>query len=119
MSLNSVKKTRLRNGLTVLLKEVHTAPLATFWVWYRVGSRDERTGLTGASHWVEHMQFKGTDLFPADTLERAVARAGGVWNAMTWIDWTAYFETMPSDQIDLARAALNFKIPTAQLWKVI
>jgi len=102
MSQNSVTKTRLRNGLTVVLKAVHTAPITSFWVWYRVGSRHERTGRTGSSHWVEHMQFKGTDAFPADSVERAVSRVGGVWNAMTWIDWTAYFETMPADQIELA-----------------
>ena len=91
MSQNSVTKTRLRNGLTVVLKAVHTAPITSFWGWYRVGSRHERTGRTGSSHWVEHMQFKGTDAFPADSVERAVSRVGGVWNAMTWIDWTAYF----------------------------
>ncbi len=102
MPQNAVTKTRLRNGLTVVLKSVHTAPIASLWVWYRVGSRHEPTGRTGSSHWVEHMQFKGTDAFPADSVERAVSRVGGVWNAMTWIDWTAYFETMPSDQIDLA-----------------
>lgn len=102
METNSITRTRLRNGLTIILKEVHTAPVATFWVWYRVGSRNERTGRTGASHWVEHMQFKGTEKFPADALERAVARAGGVWNAMTWVDWTTYFETLPAGEIDLA-----------------
>jgi len=102
MPRNTVIKTRLRNGLTVVLKSVHTAPVASFWVWYRVGSRHERTGRTGSSHWVEHMQFKGTAAFPADSVERAVSRVGGMWNAMTWIDWTAYFETMPADQIDLA-----------------
>ncbi|MCK5635196.1 MAG: insulinase family protein, partial [Anaerolineales bacterium] len=52
--------TRLRNGLEVRLKEIHAAPLATCWVWYRVGSRNEIPGTTGISHWVEHMQFKGT-----------------------------------------------------------
>ncbi|MCX6067436.1 MAG: insulinase family protein, partial [Chloroflexi bacterium] len=50
----------LKNGLKVLLKEIHTAPLISHWLWYRVGSKDEPTGKTGASHWVEHMQFKGT-----------------------------------------------------------
>ena len=102
MSQNHVTKTRLRNGLTVILKTVHTVPIVSFWVWYRVGSRHEHTGRTGSSHWVEHMQFKGTEAFPADSVERAVSRVGGVWNAMTWVDWTAYFETMPADQIDLA-----------------
>ncbi|MEK7787882.1 MAG: pitrilysin family protein, partial [Chloroflexota bacterium] len=102
MGNNGVFKTRLKNGMTVILKEAHVAPVTTWWVWYRVGSRNERTGLTGASHWVEHMMFKGTRKFPAGLLDKAVSRDGGVWNAMTWIDWTAYFETMPADKIDLA-----------------
>jgi zinc protease len=93
---------RLQNGLEVRLKEVHTAPLVSFWVWYRVGSRNETPGLTGVSHWVEHMQFKGTRAFPAGQLDRAISRDGGFWNAFTWHDWTAYFETMPAGRIDLA-----------------
>ena len=88
--------------MTVILREMHTTPVISWWVWYRVGSRNERTGLTGASHWVEHMMFKGTKKFPSGILDKAVSRDGGFWNAMTWIDWTAYFETMPADKIDLA-----------------
>ncbi|MGB2896853.1 MAG: pitrilysin family protein [Anaerolineales bacterium] len=94
--------TRLRNGLEVRLKEIHTAPLATCWVWYRVGSRNEIPGTTGISHWVEHMQFKGTPTFPAGVLDRAISRNGGIWNAFTWLDWTAYLETLPADRIKLA-----------------
>jgi zinc protease len=94
----AVLKTRLRNGLEVRLKEIHTAPLISSWIWYRVGSRNERPGTTGISHWVEHMQFKGTPTFPAGVLDKAISRDGGLWNAMTWIDWTAYFETMPADK---------------------
>lgn len=97
-----IVRARLRNGLEVRLKEIHTAPLVSFWVWYRVGSRNERPGITGVSHWVEHMQFKGTRAFPANTLDRAISRDGGFWNAFTWHDWTAFFETMPTDRIDLA-----------------
>jgi zinc protease len=92
----------LSNGLKVLLKEIHTAPIISSWLWYRVGSRDEVQGRTGISHWVEHMQFKGTEHFPANVLDKAISREGGSWNAMTYIDWTAYFETMPADKIDLA-----------------
>ncbi|MCS7010971.1 MAG: insulinase family protein [Anaerolineales bacterium] len=92
----------LSNGLKVLLKEIHTAPLISSWIWYRVGSRDEPTGLTGISHWVEHMQFKGTPTFPTGVLDRAISRDGGFWNAFTYLDWTTYFETMPADKIDLA-----------------
>jgi zinc protease len=99
---SSVVRTRLRNGLEVRLKEIHSAPLISFWVWYRVGSRNERPGTTGISHWVEHMMFKGTPAFPAGVLDRAISRDGGLWNAFTFMDWTAYFETMPADRIDLA-----------------
>jgi zinc protease len=92
----------LKNGLEVRLKEIHTAPLISSWVWYRIGSKDEPTGKTGISHWCEHMQFKGTPQFPASLLDKAISREGGVWNAFTFIDWTTYFETMPVDKIDLA-----------------
>lgn len=92
----------LPNGLQVLLKEIHTAPIISQWVWYRVGSRNETPGFTGASHWVEHMLFKGTPTYPASILDKAISREGGYWNAMTHIDWTTYFETMPADKIELA-----------------
>ena len=100
--INPITQTRLSNGLKVLLHEIHTTPLISSWMWYRVGSRDEVNGLTGISHWVEHMQFKGTPKFPANTLDRAISREGGMWNAFTHIDWTTYLETMPADKIDLA-----------------
>jgi zinc protease len=101
MSAGRVHRARLRNGLLVLLKEIHAAPLISLWTWYRVGSRNEHAGRTGISHWVEHMQFKGSPAFPAGSLDRAVSREGGVWNAMTWLDWTAYYETLPADRVDL------------------
>jgi zinc protease len=91
----------LDNGLLVLLKETHTASIISHWLWYRVGSRDESPGITGASHWVEHMMFKGTPKFPSRWLDKAIARAGGYWNAMTYIDWTTYFATIPAGEIDL------------------
>jgi zinc protease len=92
----------LDNGMTVLLKEVHNAPIVSWWVMYRVGSRNERTGITGASHWVEHMLFKGTEQFPPGYLDKAIDRLGGTWNAQTFIDYTAYYETLPAQHIDLA-----------------
>jgi zinc protease len=88
--------------MKVMLKEIHTAPIISSWVWYRVGSRDESTGKTGISHWTEHMQFKGTKKFPANILDKAISREGGRWNASTSHDSTRYFETMPADKIDLA-----------------
>ena len=100
--LEPIPTITLSNGLQIKLKEIHTAPLISSWIWYRVGSRDEIPGQTGISHWVEHLQFKGTERFPADALEKAVSRTGGLWNAFTYLDWTTYFETMPADKIDLA-----------------
>jgi zinc protease len=99
---DSLTQITLANGLKVLIKEIHTAPIITSWLWYRVGSRDEVPGRTGISHWVEHMQFKGTPQFPGNILDKVISREGGSWNAFTYMDWTAYFETMPADKIDLA-----------------
>jgi len=98
----SFTKTSLTNGLLVFLKEIHSAPIISNWIWYRVGSRNENPGNTGISHWVEHMQFKGTPQYPASVLDKAISRDGGYWNAFTYLDWTTYFETMPADKIDLA-----------------
>jgi zinc protease len=96
-----ILKSTLDNGLTVVLKETHHAPVASFFVWYRVGSRNERQGQTGISHWVEHMMFKGTPRYPNGTLDRLVSREGGQWNAFTWLDFTAYYETIAANRIEL------------------
>jgi zinc protease len=99
---NKIKQVTLKNGMKVMLKEIHTAPIISSWIWYRVGSRDESTGKTGLSHWTEHMQFKGTKKFPANVLDKAISREGGRWNASTSHDSTRYYETMPADKIELA-----------------
>ena len=98
----TTQKHTLENGLTILTREMHHVPLVSHWAWYRVGSRDEPEGKTGISHWVEHMQFKGTPRYPISVLDQAISRDGGVWNAMTYLDWTTYFETLPSNKIDIA-----------------
>jgi zinc protease len=97
-----VTQVKLKNGMKVLLKEVHTAPIISSWLWYRVGSRDEPTGKTGISHWTEHMLFKGTKKFPAKILDKSISRDGGRWNAATSRDATHYYETMPAGKFDLA-----------------
>lgn len=97
--------TQFDNGLEVILREVHSAPVISFWIGYRIGSRNERTGQTGISHWVEHMMFKGTDKFPAGVLDREIDRAGGQWNAFTSTDYTMYYATLPAERIDLALEA--------------
>lgn len=103
--MSKVTRRTLDNGLTVILKEVHNAPVISWWVAYRVGSRNEPTGKTGISHWVEHMMFKGTEQFPAGYLDREIDRAGGQWNAFTSMDYTMYYETLPADKIDVALQA--------------
>ncbi len=95
-----VKRTTLENGLTILVQEIHTAPLVSVWCWYGVGSGDETPGLTGVSHWVEHMNFKGTTNIPRDQMKGIVERFGGMWNGYTWIDQTAYLETAGSAALD-------------------
>ena len=107
-------KAILPNGLTVILKENHNAPIATFWCWYRVGSRQEKVGFTGISHWVEHMLFKGTPNFPGRSADQAIAREGGVGNGMTWLDFTTYFETLPIEKFDLALALEADRMVNAQ-----
>ncbi|MBC7236994.1 MAG: insulinase family protein, partial [Chloroflexi bacterium] len=99
---SQVTAVRLDNGLTVILKEIHTAPVISTWLWYRVGSRDEVEGATGLSHWVEHMLFKGSPRFPKGTVMRMVDRYGGYCNAMTSYDFTAYYSTLPSHRAELA-----------------
>ncbi|HZQ09828.1 MAG TPA: pitrilysin family protein [Anaerolineae bacterium] len=99
---SGVQETQLDNGLRVLTRELHNAPVATFWVWYRVGSRNEVLGITGAAHWVEHMMFKGTQKLGKGDVFKMVTRNGGVNNAFTWMDYTAYFETLPSDRLNIA-----------------
>jgi zinc protease len=90
----------LDNGLKVLVLEEHTAPLASVWCWYRVGSKDERPGLTGVSHWVEHMNFKGTTNIPRDQVKGIIEQFGGSWNGYTFIDQTTYLETATKDALD-------------------
>jgi zinc protease len=99
---NSIARTVLGNGLTVITRESHKVPIASFWVWYRVGSRNEAAGTTGISHWVEHMMFKGTPTLSKGDIFRRVNANGGVLNGFTWLDYTAYFETLPSQRLDLA-----------------
>jgi len=97
---STVREAVLDNGLKVLVQEVHTAPLASVWCWYKVGSKDEVTGQTGVSHWVEHMNFKGTTNIPRDEVKGIIERFGGSWNGYTWIDQTTYVETATRDALE-------------------
>ena len=97
---STVQEHILDNGLRVLIQEVHTAPLATVWAWYRVGSKDEGPGLTGVSHWVEHMNFRGSTNIPREKVKGIIEQYGGYWNGYTWIDQTTYTETATRDALD-------------------
>jgi zinc protease len=106
----SFQQTTLDNGLRVILREVRERPLVGVWMWYRVGGRNELPGTTGVSHWVEHMLFKGGKRFGKGEITKEISRRGGALNAFTWIDCTAYFETLPSSEIDLALAIESDRI---------
>jgi zinc protease len=100
-----VREFRLANGLKLLLMENRVAPVATFLVLYRVGSRNEAVGHTGATHLLEHMLFKGTPTFNkarGTQVAATLQRVGADFNATTWYDRTNYFETVPSDALELA-----------------
>ena len=98
----SVTETTLDNGLTVLIQEVHTAPVAAFMVWYRVGSRNETAGITGISHLLEHMMFKGTPTYGKGEISKLLQKNGATFNAGTSLDYTVYFEVLASDRLELA-----------------
>jgi zinc protease len=97
-----VQEYTLSNGLKVLILEEHKAPVATFQVWYRVGSRDEPSGKSGITHLLEHMMFKGTSRYGPAVLSQIVQKNGGTDNAYTTKDYTVYFELFASDRITLA-----------------
>jgi zinc protease len=93
------------NGLTVLLMEDNSAPVLTFMVTYRVGSRDEVTGNTGATHLLEHLMFKGTEKYNKANgghIDAKLGNIGARLNATTWLDRTNYYETIPSNYLELA-----------------
>ncbi len=98
----AVKEYTLKNGLKVLIIEDHKAPLATFQIWYRVGSKDEPMGKTGISHLLEHMMFKGTPKYGSKQFSNIIQRNGGTDNAHTTKDYTMYYQTLSSDRIDLS-----------------
>ena len=92
----------LGNGLKVIVKEDHRAPVVVQQVWYRAGSIDEITGTTGVAHMLEHMMFKGTKTVPPGEFSRRIAAAGGRENAFTNEDYTAYFQQLQSSRLPLA-----------------
>src|SRR5689334_11444415 len=94
-----VRRTVLPNGLIVLTHEDHSVPTVAFWQWYRVGSRDERPGITGISHFFEHMMFNGSAHVPPKQYDQILESNGGYSNAFTDRDETAYYEEIASDRL--------------------
>ena len=107
---NSISHYTLDNGLALYVVEDHRTPLAWFQIWYKVGSSDETTGLTGIAHALEHMMFKGTDKYKDGAIWRLVKEHGGIQNAFTSRDYTCYWQRFPSDQI-----ALSFDIESDRM----
>jgi|KBSSwiStaDraftv2_1062776.scaffolds.fasta_scaffold79053_2 predicted Zn-dependent peptidase len=87
-----VERYTLDNGLTVILHEDHTVPAVCFWQWYKVGSRNERQGITGLSHFFEHMMFNGSKNVPPKEYDKRLESRGAYSNAFTSRDMTAYYE---------------------------
>ena len=101
LSFAEVKSFTLDNGMKILVKEDHRAPVAVSMVWYNVGSTDEKSGKTGLSHALEHMMFKGTKTYSAGVFSRLIAANGGQENAMTYFDYTAYHEKIAASRLPL------------------
>jgi len=99
-NFTEVTEVKLDNGLKVLLREIHTTPLVSVGCWYRVGSREEQVGTTGISHWVEHMNFKGTQGFSKSRMASIIEDIGGDWNGDTSLDQTTYFETVAASGLE-------------------
>lgn len=97
---DGVKEYKLDNGLKVLLKENHSIPLVTCSIWYKVGSRNEKDGIRGIAHFLEHMMFKGTKKLKKGEISSTIQRHGGVFNAFTFLDGTAYYETVPPQYLE-------------------
>lgn len=91
----------LDNGMEVVVISNHRAPVVSHWVWYRVGTADSPLGQSGIPHFVEHLMFKGTETIPPGEFSKIVARNGGNDNAVTSYDFTAYFQNIARDRLDL------------------
>lgn len=102
LSATELFEARLENGMRLLVREDHRAPLVVSQLWYKIGSMDEPAGITGISHMLEHMMFKGTKQFGPGEFSRLIDEVGGEQNAFTGQDFTVYYEKMPKEKLALA-----------------
>ncbi len=105
LAAGAVTEYQLENGLKLVIKEDHRAPVVVSQVWYKVGASYEHDGITGVSHVLEHMMFKGTDAHPPGEFSRIIAENGGRENAFTSKDYTAYFQ-----RLEKTRLAISFEL---------
>lgn len=96
-----VTKFKLENGLTVILHQDRSVPMISYHTWYRVGSRDERPGVTGAAHMLEHMMFKGAKKYGGKDFDRILHENGITNNAFTSWDYTGFYQNLPSSKLEL------------------
>ena len=120
----AVHEYKLDNGLKVIVKEDHRAPVMVSQVWYKVGSSYEHDGITGISHVLEHMMFKGTKAHPNGEFSETIAENGGRENAFTSQDYTAYFQTMEKSRLPVsfeleADRMRNLTIPDDEVLKEV
>ena len=111
---NEAIEYQLENGLKLIVKPDHRAPVAVTQVWYKVGSSYEYNGITGISHQLEHMMFKGTENLGPNEFSRIIAANGGRENAFTGRDYTAYFQTMEADRVEV-----SFRLEAERMRKLV
>lgn len=109
-----VSEYQLDNGLKLIVKEDHRAPVVVSQVWYKVGSSYEYNGITGISHQLEHMMFKGTENLGPNEFSKIIAANGGRENAFTGRDYTAYFQTMQNDRLEV-----SFRLEAERMRKLV
>jgi zinc protease len=101
-SPEGIYEATLPNGMKVLMKESHAAPILCFSIWYRAGSKHEEVGRTGLAHLLEHMMFKGTERYGKGIYDRTLESNGALNNATTWLDRTNFYVVIAADRVDVA-----------------
>ena len=110
----NVHEYRLSNGMKILIKEDHRAPVVVSQLWYKVGSSYEHNGITGVSHTLEHMMFKGTATVPKGQFSRIISDNGGIQNAFTGRDYTAYYQ-----RLEKSRLPISFELEADRMRNLI
>lgn len=114
LAVAEVSEYQLDNGLKLLVKPDNRAPVVVSQVWYKVGSSYEHNGITGISHILEHMMFKGTENLAPGEFSKIIAENGGSQNAFTGRDYTAYFQTLEKDRLEV-----SFRLEAERMRKLV